>query len=132
MVEKGPEAYRTIGEASEEVGEPSYVLRFWETKFNQIKLIKRPGGRRFYRPEDINLLIKIKNFLRNDGLSIKQVNEKLKDAQLIDNEPIESKNELSKNLVSKPIANSSNNDEILKKLNEILETLHYQLSLWPA
>ena len=90
MVEKGPEAYRTIGEASKEVGEPSYVLRFWETKFNQIKLIKRPGGRRFYRPEDINLLIKIKNFLRNDGLSIKQVNEKLKDTQLIDNEPIES------------------------------------------
>ena len=123
MVEKGPEAYRTIGEASKEVGEPSYVLRFWETKFNQIKLIKRPGGRRFYRPEDINLLIKIKNFLRNDGLSIKQVNEKLKDAQLIDNEPIESKNELSKNLVSKPIVNSSKNDEILKKLNEILETL---------
>ena len=95
MVEKGPEAYRTIGEASKEVGEPSYVLRFWETKFNQIKLIKRPGGRRFYRPEDINLLIKIKNFLRNDGLSIKQVNEKLKDTQLIDNEPIESNNELS-------------------------------------
>ena len=123
MVEKGPEAYRTIGEASEEVGEPSYVLRFWETKFNQIKLIKRPGGRRFYRPEDINLLIKIKNFLRNDGLSIKQVNEKLKDTQLIDNEPIESKNELSKNLESKPIVNSSKNDEILKKLNEILETL---------
>ena len=74
MVKKGPEAYRTIGEASKEVGEPSYVLRFWETKFNQIKLIKRPGGRRFYRPEDINLLIKIKNFLRQDGLSIKQVN----------------------------------------------------------
>ena len=123
MVEKGPEAYRTIGEASEEVGEPSYVLRFWETKFNQIKLIKRPGGRRFYRPEDINLLIKIKNFLRNDGLSIKQVNEKLKDTQLIDNEPIESNNELSKNLESKPIVNSSKNDEILKKLNEILETL---------
>ena len=123
MVEKGPEAYRTIGEASEEVGEPSYVLRFWETKFNQIKLIKRPGGRRFYRPEDINLLIKIKNFLRNDGLSIKQVNEKLKNTQLIDNEPIESNNELSKNLEAKPIVNSSKNDEVLKKLNEILETL---------
>ena len=73
MIEKGPEAYRTIGEASKEVGEPSYVLRFWETKFNQIKLIKRPGGRRFYRPDDISLLIKIKNFLRNDGLSIKPV-----------------------------------------------------------
>ena len=69
MVKKGPEAYRTIGEASKEVGEPSYVLRFWETKFNQIKLIKRPGGRRFYRPEDINLLIKIKNFLPGKAIN---------------------------------------------------------------
>ena len=106
MVKKGPEAYRTIGEASKEVGEPSYVLRFWETKFNQIKLIKRPGGRRFYRPEDINLLIKIKNFLRQDGLSIKQVNEKL--TEILDKETS---------------TKSIKNEEILKKLNQILETL---------
>ena len=77
MIKKSPEAYRTIGEASKEVGVPSYVLRFWETKFKQIKLIKRPGGRRFYRPEDIDLLVKIKNFLKKDGLTIKQVNDKL-------------------------------------------------------
>ena len=72
MVKKGPEAYRTIGEASKEVGEPSYVLRFWETKFNQIKLIKRPGGRRFYRPDDISLLIKIKNLIL--GLLVFNIN----------------------------------------------------------
>ena len=47
MVKKSPEAYRTIGEASKEIGVPTYVLRFWETKFKQVKLIKRPGGRRF-------------------------------------------------------------------------------------
>ena len=69
---KSPDAYRTIGEASKEIGVPTYVLRFWETKFKQVKLIKRPGGRRFYKPEDIKLLLKIKNFLKNDGLSIKQ------------------------------------------------------------
>ena len=123
MVEKGPEAYRTIGEASREVGEPSYVLRFWETKFNQIKLIKRPGGRRFYRPEDINLLKKIKNFLRQDGLSIKQVNIKLKDPDLLnikaEKQNIESSPESNLSLDIK----SSNKDEILKKLNEILNSL---------
>lgn len=123
MVEKGPEAYRTIGEASKEVGEPSYVLRFWETKFNQIKLIKRPGGRRFYRPEDINLLKKIKNFLRQDGLSIKQVNIKLKDPDLLnikaEKQNIESSPESNLSLDIK----SSNKDEILKKLNEILNSL---------
>jgi DNA-binding transcriptional MerR regulator len=123
MVEKGPEAYRTIGEASKEVGEPSYVLRFWETKFNQIKLIKRPGGRRFYRPEDINLLKKIKNFLRQDGLSIKQVNIKLKDPDLLnikaEKQNIESSPESNLSLDIK----SSNKDEILKKMNEILNSL---------
>lgn len=123
MVEKGPEAYRTIGEASKEVGEPSYVLRFWETKFNQIKLIKRPGGRRFYRPEDINLLKKIKNFLRQDGLSIKQVNIKLKDPDLLnikaEKQNIESSPESNLSLDIK----SSNKNEILKKLNEILNSL---------
>ena len=62
MIKKSPEAYRTIGEASNEIGVPTYVLRFWETKFKQVKLIKRPGGRRFYKPEDIKLLLKIKNF----------------------------------------------------------------------
>ena len=123
MIEKGPEAYRTIGEASEEVGEPSYVLRFWETKFNQIKLIKRPGGRRFYRPDDISLLIKIKNFLRNDGLSIKQVNEKLNEPELIDGDTVNSDNILAEMPNKKTSPKSVKSDEILKKLNKILETL---------
>lgn len=123
MIEKGPEAYRTIGEASKEVGEPSYVLRFWETKFNQIKLIKRPGGRRFYRPDDISLLIKIKNFLRNDGLSIKQVNEKLNEPELIDGDTVNSDNILAEMPNKETSSKSVKSDEILKKLNKILETL---------
>ena len=123
MIEKGPEAYRTIGEASKEVGEPSYVLRFWETKFNQIKLIKRPGGRRFYRPDDISLLIKIKNFLRNDGLSIKQVNKKLNESELIDSDTVNSDNILAEMPNKETSPKSVKSDEILKKLNKILETL---------
>lgn len=118
MIKKSPEAYRTIGEASKEVGVPSYVLRFWETKFKQIKLIKRPGGRRFYRPEDIDLLVKIKNFLKKDGLTIKQVNDKLDLATNIN------QNEIENNVVKTSSEKSLNNrEDILKKLNKILEIL---------
>ena len=118
MVKKSPEAYRTIGEASKEIGVPTYVLRFWETKFKQVKLIKRPGGRRFYKPEDIKLLLEIKNFLKNDGLSIKQVNEKLNSK--IDNiKP----NNTEIILVSDEKHTFKNKDEVLNRLNNILEIL---------
>jgi DNA-binding transcriptional MerR regulator len=122
MAEKSPEAYRTIGEASKEIGVPSYVLRFWETKFRQIKLIKRPGGRRFYRPEDILLLLKIKNFLKKDGLSIKEANNKLNNIEKLDpvNSPVSA--EKAGNLKSS-IVNTNNRNELLKKLEEILKTL---------
>ena len=122
MIKKSPEAYRTIGEASKEIGVPTYVLRFWETKFKQVKLIKRPGGRRFYKPEDIKLLLKIKNFLKNDGLSIKQVNEKLNSE--IDN--IKSNNSNNNEYIT-PVSEEKttfkNKDEVLNRLNKILEIL---------
>ena len=82
MISKGPDAYRTIGEASEEVGVPSYVLRFWETKFKQVRPVKRSGGRRFYRPNDIKILMIIKTLLRKDGLTIKGAIEHLKKVNL--------------------------------------------------
>ena len=119
MVKKSPEAYRTIGEASKEIGVPTYVLRFWETKFKQVKLIKRPGGRRFYKPGDIKLLLKIKNFLKNDGLSIKQVNQKLNSE--IDN--IKSNNNESIIPISEEKSTLKNKDEVLNRLNNILQTL---------
>jgi len=119
MVKKSPDAYRTIGEASKEIGVPTYVLRFWETKFKQVKLIKRPGGRRFYKPEDIKLLLKIKNFLKNDGLTIKQANEKLNSEIDI----INSKNsELTVPLSDEKLT-FKNKDEVLKRLNNILKIL---------
>jgi len=122
MVEKSPEAYRTIGEASKEVGVPSYVLRFWETKFRQIKLIKRPGGRRFYRPEDIFLLLKIKNFLKKDGLSIKEANNKLNNIEKLDaiQPTTNAENTIS---LKSSITNTDNKDELIRKLEGILKTL---------
>jgi DNA-binding transcriptional MerR regulator len=122
MIKKSPEAYRTIGEASNEIGVPTYVLRFWETKFKQVKLIKRPGGRRFYKPEDIKLLLKIKNFLKNDGLSIKQVNEKLNSE--IDNIKFNNSNNNEYiNPVFEEKTTFKNKDEVLNRLNKILEIL---------
>ena len=77
-MKKGPDAYRTIGEASKEVGVEPYVLRLWETKFSQLSPIKRSGGRRFYRPSDIDKLKIIKSLLYDNGLTIKGAVEQLK------------------------------------------------------
>ena len=68
---KSPTALRTISEASEALDVPQHVLRFWETKFSQIKPLKRNGGRRFYRPQDIDVLQQIKHLLYNQGYTIK-------------------------------------------------------------
>ena len=70
---KSPNAFRTISEAAEEVGTPQHVLRFWETKFPFITPLKRAGGRRFYRPQDVVLLKAVKRLLHEDGLTIKGV-----------------------------------------------------------
>ena len=69
-IEKSPEAFRTISEAGEILSLPAHVLRFWESKFPQIKPIKRAGGRRFYRPGDILILLAIKKLLHESGMTI--------------------------------------------------------------
>ena len=79
MAIKSPEAFRTISEVSKDLSLPQHVLRFWETKFVQIKPIKRGGGRRYYRPEDVDLLKGIKNLLYNDGYTIRGVQKVIKD-----------------------------------------------------
>ncbi len=76
---KSPEAFRTISEVSKDLSLPQHVLRFWETKFVQIKPIKRGGGRRYYRPEDIELLKGIKYLLYNDGYTIRGVQKVIKE-----------------------------------------------------
>ena len=70
---KGPNAFRTISEAADELGVPQHVLRFWETKFSFIRPMKRAGGRRFYRPQDIAVLNGVRVLLHGEGLSIKDV-----------------------------------------------------------
>ena len=71
--EKGREAFRTISEVADELDLPQHVLRFWESKFTQIKPLKRGGNRRYYRPDDVQLLRAIKSLLHADGYTIKGV-----------------------------------------------------------
>ena len=70
---KGPEAFRSISEASDALGVPQHVLRFWETKFSFIRPMKRAGGRRFYRPQDLAVLAEVRRLLHEEGYTIKGV-----------------------------------------------------------
>lgn len=70
-IEKASDAFRTIGEAAAELGLKTHVLRFWETKFDALKPMKRPDGRRFYRPEDMDTLRRIQHLLHVQGLTIR-------------------------------------------------------------
>lgn len=79
---KGPNAFRTISEAAGEVGVPQHVLRFWETKFAFVSPMKRGGGRRFYRPNDIAVLKGVRRLLHDQGLTIKGVQRLHKDQGL--------------------------------------------------
>ncbi|WP_281982890.1 MerR family transcriptional regulator [Thalassorhabdomicrobium marinisediminis] len=76
---KSRDAFRTISEVSEALDTPAHVLRFWESKFTQVKPVKRAGGRRYYRPADLNLLAGIKKLLHDDGLTIKGAQKLLRE-----------------------------------------------------
>ena len=76
---KSPDAFRTISEVSKETKIPTHVLRFWESKFSNINPLKRSGNRRYYRPEDVKLIIKIKTLLYENGYTVKGVQKLFKD-----------------------------------------------------
>lgn len=78
-MDKSPEAFRTISEVAELLETPAHVLRFWETRFSQIKPVKRAGGRRYYRPSDVALLGGIRKLLHDDGMTIRGVQQILRD-----------------------------------------------------
>ncbi len=78
-MEKSIDAFRTISEAAEELDVPQHVLRFWETRFSQIRPMKRGGGRRYYRPEDMDLLRAIRSLLYGEGYTIRGVQRLLKE-----------------------------------------------------
>ena len=79
MLEKAPEAFRTISEVAVELDVPQHVLRFWESRFPQVKPMKRGGGRRFYRPNDIDLLKGIRSLLYGEGYTIRGVQRILRE-----------------------------------------------------
>ena len=78
-MDKAPEAFRTISEVADELAVPKHVLRFWEAKFAQLKPMKRGGGRRYYRPEDVALLRGIRLLLYDDGYTIRGVQKILRE-----------------------------------------------------
>ena len=104
---KSPSAFRTISEVSKELNLPQHVLRFWESKFSQVKPMKRGGRRRYYRPEDLLLLKRIQNLLYIEGYTIKGVQKILR-------------SEIDKNNYDK--SNMKQEDRIL--LNSILIELN--------
>ena len=105
---KSPQAFRTISEVSNEINIPAHVLRFWETKFPNINPLKRSGNRRYYRPEDVKLIIKIKTLLYDNGYTVKGVQKLLKENHNNNNEKNNIKEKLSS--ILKDI------DNIIKKL----------------
>ena len=105
---KSPQAFRTISEVSREINIPAHVLRFWETKFPNINPLKRSGNRRYYRPEDVKLIIKIKTLLYDNGYTVKGVQKLLKENDNRNNEKNNIKEKLSSIL--------EDIDNIIKKL----------------
>ena len=77
--EKAPGAFRTIGELSQELGVAQHILRYWETKFPQLKPLQRAGNRRYYRPTDVDLARKIHRLLSQDGYTVRGVQKVLRD-----------------------------------------------------
>jgi len=86
--EKSASAFRTISEVSDDLQVPQHVLRFWETKFNEVRPMKRGGNRRYYRPEDIELLRRIRDLLYSDGYTIKGVQKLLREGQIETASPV--------------------------------------------
>jgi DNA-binding transcriptional MerR regulator len=107
---KSPGAFRTISEVADEMNVPQHVLRFWETKFSQIRPLKRGGGRRYYRPEDVEIVRAIHRLLYNEGYTIKgaqkSLREKGKAATVADNPPRVAVSIPAERLVSSPLSDS--------------------------
>jgi DNA-binding transcriptional MerR regulator len=82
VVAKSATAFRTISEVADDLDVPQHVLRFWETKFPQIRPLKRGGGRRYYRPEDVELLRRVSQLLYREGYTIKGVQRLLREGQI--------------------------------------------------
>ena len=105
---KSPQAFRTISEVSSETKVPAHVLRFWESKFPKINPLKRSGNRRYYRPDDVKLIIKIKTLLYDNGYTVRGVQKLLEE---------KNQNNLTK------LSNIDYQNNLKEELNKILEDI---------
>lgn len=112
MASKAEDAFRTIGEVSAEFGLPQHILRYWETRFTQLRPITRAGNRRYYRPADVALVRRIDQALNRDGYTIKGVQKMLAD-----------KAEPSAPLTRRQTPPRIANDEIVRMLEPIRDQL---------
>ncbi|HMA49438.1 MAG TPA: MerR family transcriptional regulator [Magnetospirillaceae bacterium] len=123
---KSEAAFRTISEVSEDLDVPQHVLRFWESKFAQIKPLKRGGGRRYYRPEDVVLLGHIRDLLYRDGYTIRGVQKLLREpgarSRMESGEPETPQIQTPEAAAEPPEEPSSGQDEVLRQVvGELLE-----------
>ncbi len=128
---KAPEAFRTISEVADELDLPQHVLRFWETRFPQVRPLKRGGGRRYYRPEDIALLRSIRGLLYDDGYTIKGVQKLIRSGGVrslldgVDPSPLHAEPPQQQPCPATPPAASTREAlrELLRELEEIRDLL---------
>jgi DNA-binding transcriptional MerR regulator len=117
-LEKSAAAFRTISEVAEELDVPQHVLRFWESKFPQVKPLKRGGGRRYYRPEDVVLLRRIRQCLYQEGYTIKGVQRLLREGAVKVSGPRAAEPQLSIAALEEPLP-----DELRHALEEIRDEM---------
>lgn len=127
---KSAAAFRTISEVSRELDVPQHVLRFWETKFSQVKPLKRGGGRRYYRPEDLSLLLGIRNLLYTEGYTIRGVQRLLRQygvravlAGTVDDAPVSPPPEIADRDAAPVPARSKLDPALRKELSNVLSEL---------
>lgn len=116
--EKSPAAFRTISEVAEDLDVPQHVLRFWESRFPQVKPLKRGGGRRYYRPEDVVLLRRIRQCLYQEGYTIKGVQRLLREGAVKVSVPRQAEPQLSLASLPEPLP-----EELRHALDEIRDEL---------
>jgi len=130
MVQKAPGAYQTISEVSAQLDVPAHVLRFWESKFSALKPMKRSGGRRYYRGEDIELLQTIKALLYDEGYTIKGAQNSLKKRSPAQSEPVQMKQNAPSQQIAERSGGSANLEQaeaLLRQAEEKMNSLLKQL-----
>ena len=127
IVNKSKAAFRTIAEVADELGVATHVLRFWETKFSQIKPMKRTGGRRYYRPDDVELVKKIQYYLHQKRYTIEGVQKLLKEKGVKKIIGEEIQKDFFNNITPEEVKLDDTNKELVNSLISDLKTLKAEL-----